>query len=319
MKIKTVTDGATAERLASGRIVGGISDEIQAILDSVNAGTADSAAIAAWDAGETVSSFESDWHLPNSHSLDWVETEFTVTATGTYDCCFNCRMTDEIGGDTTTSGSSSKIQYNLGSEHVAANYDWRTSQHCICYGVNSGGTNGLACSGNSLLTVNDPNVCGIRNGSPICENDSIGAYHVDYVFPQLFTTDLAQMFESYECCATPLHQNLAPDGSENCYLSLMDDTEASSSVVVMTYTSTGFDFEVTGKRLDPVSSQSKYRIRCDSWRDDKPNAWSSDRINLRGITFRFCWYHHSIDAVIVPDIALNEVEAADINLGNLRD
>ena len=101
----------------------------------------------------------------------------------------------------------------------------------------------------------------------------------------------------------------------------MDDTEALSSVVVMTYTSSGFDFEVTGKRLDPVSSESKYRIRCDSWRDDKPNAWSSDRIDLRGITFRFCWYHHSIDvdAVIVPDIALNEVEAMDINLGNLRD
>ena len=80
-------------------------------------------------------------------------------------------MTNTIGGDSTASGSSSKIQYNLESEHDAFNYDkhtlyylnsdgkfvwrfntylhWLTSQHCICYGVNSGGTNGLACSGNS--------------------------------------------------------------------------------------------------------------------------------------------------------------------------
>ena len=83
-----------ALRHASGRINGGISSEIQAIelyLDSVNAITTscctsylisignaccnslseipDSApVIAAWNAGETVSSFESG----NSHSLDWV-------------------------------------------------------------------------------------------------------------------------------------------------------------------------------------------------------------------------------------------------------
>ena len=93
MKKRTVTNGFT---------------NINNHVNSINSGASSdyTAIITAWDEGDLVTSFP---HGTANHVINWIKTTFTVTATGTFDCCFNCRMTDVKGGKSIVSGGSSKI------------------------------------------------------------------------------------------------------------------------------------------------------------------------------------------------------------------